>query len=121
VTPPAKRDAYRGIIAAIDRMVNRGDEANRLLRTVVNLLYERLEHVAWAGISVLGRGELALGPSRGAPTGGSAIAVAIDYDGRKVGEIALESDEADAFGEDDRIALRRIATLISQHAMVATS
>ena len=115
----SKRDAYRGIVAAVDRMVNRGDEADAVLRAVVDLLEERLAHVAWVGISLVESDELVLGPSRGSRADGSAFAVPIDYEGRPVGELAVEANEPDAFVDEDRVSLERIAVLISQHALVA--
>ena len=114
-----KRDAYRGVLAAVDRMVNRGDEADAVLRAVVDALHERLDLVSWAGISLVEGSALELGPASGERTTGSRIAVAIDYEGREVGEIALESADAGAFDEQDRSALDRLAVLVSQHALVA--
>ena len=115
----SKVDAYRGIVAAVDRMVNRGDEADAVLRAVVDVLHERLDHVSWAGISLVEQGELVLGPSRGERAAGSAVRVPIEYEQRLVGELTLESTEAAAFDDEDRRPLERVATLISQHALVA--
>ena len=115
----AKKDAYRGVVDAVDRLVNRGDAADAVLRAVVELLHGRLEHVAWAGISLVEGSELALGPARGTRSTGSMLAVPVDYDGRRVGELSVESAESNAFDDEDRRALERIATLISQHALVA--
>jgi putative methionine-R-sulfoxide reductase with GAF domain len=119
----AKGDSYRGVVDAIDRMVNRGDEADRVLRTVVELLHGRLGHVSWVGISLVEGDRLVLGPAQGLPasdrTTHSETAVPISYDGRVVGEIALESGRPGAFDDEDGRYLGRIATLISQHALVA--
>ena len=106
-------------VAAVDRMVNRGDEADAVLRAVVDLLQERLAHVSWVGISLVEGGTLELGPSRGERATASRLVVPIDYEGGEVGEIALESGEANAFDDDDRTVLERLVTLISQHALVA--
>lgn len=114
-----KRDAYRGIVAAVDRMVNRGDEADAVLRAVVELLHARLEHVSWAGISLVEDGELELGPARGERAAGSALDVPIEYEQRPVGQVTLESSAPAAFDDEDRGSLERVATLISQHALVA--
>jgi putative methionine-R-sulfoxide reductase with GAF domain len=80
VTQTARRDAYRGVIAAIDRMVNRGDEADAVLQAVVDLLHERLDHVTWVGISLVEGSDLALGPSRGERAAGSTITIPIEYE-----------------------------------------
>ena len=115
----SRGDAYRGIVDAVDRLVNRGDEADAVLRAVVDLLHERLDHVAWVGISLVEGGELELGPARGTRATGSSLAVPIDYGGRAVGQLAVESPEPEALDEQDREALERVATLVSQHALVA--
>jgi GAF domain-containing protein len=60
-----KRDAYRAIIDDVDRMVNRGAEADAVLRRVVDLLHDRLDHFSWVGIYLVEAGELVLGPWRG--------------------------------------------------------
>jgi GAF domain-containing protein len=60
-----KADAYRAVLDAVDRMVNRGDEADEVLRGVVELLHERLPHFSWVGIYLVEGGDLVLGPWRG--------------------------------------------------------
>ncbi len=60
-----KADAYRAVVDAVDRMVNRGDEADEVLRRVVDLLHERLPHFSWVGIYLVEGGDLVLGPWRG--------------------------------------------------------
>jgi putative methionine-R-sulfoxide reductase with GAF domain len=112
-------DAYRAIVDAVDRMVNRGEEADRLLRTVVELLVERLPQVSWAGIRLVEAGELLLGPQSGSSAGAAQLAVPITYEGGTIGELVVEAGETNAFGEEDRRWLERIATLVSQHALVA--
>jgi L-methionine (R)-S-oxide reductase len=49
----------------------------------------------------------------------SEIVVPIAYEGRVVGEIDIDSDVPAAFGDADREFLERVATLISQHSLVA--
>jgi L-methionine (R)-S-oxide reductase len=154
-----KTDAYRAVVDAVDRMVNRGDEADAVLRTVVDLLDERLPHFSWTGIYLVEGDDLVLGPWRGPqateharipvgqgicgaaaatgrtevvddvnadprylacfPSTRSEIVVPIAYEGRVVGEIDVDSDQPAAFDDEDRRSLERIATLISQHALVA--
>ena len=113
-----RQDGYRAIADAVDRRVNRGEEADRLLRAVVELLVERLPHVSWAGIRLVESGELVLGPQSGTRAGASRLAVPIAYEGGTIGELAVESDAPDAFDEEDRRWLVRIAKLISLHALV---
>jgi putative methionine-R-sulfoxide reductase with GAF domain len=106
-------------VAAVDRMVNRGDEADAVLRAVVDLLHDRLDYGSRVSIFLVEQGDLALGPTRGsADAAGSELAVPIAYEGRAVGELRVESAEPEAFDEEDRSSLARIAVLISQHALV---
>jgi putative methionine-R-sulfoxide reductase with GAF domain len=115
-----KTDAYRAVVDAVDRMVNRGDDADMVLRAVVELLHDRLDHCSRVSISLVEEGELALGPARGSEEASrSELAVPIAYEGRTVGELRVESAAPDAFDEEDRRSLERIALLISQHALVA--
>jgi len=60
-----KADAYRAVVDAVDRMINRGDEADAVLRAVVDLLDERLPHFSWTGIYLVEGDDLVLGPWRG--------------------------------------------------------
>jgi L-methionine (R)-S-oxide reductase len=52
------------------------------------------------------------------PSTRSEIVVPIAYEGRVVGEIDIDSDEAAAFTDDDRAFLQRVALLISAHSLV---
>jgi putative methionine-R-sulfoxide reductase with GAF domain len=117
----AKSDAYRAAVDAVDRMVNRGDDADAVLRAVVDLLHDRLDHCSRVSIFLVEEGDLALGPSRGSREAqGSELAVPIAYEERQVGELRVESAAPpEAFDDEDRRSLERIATLISQHALVA--
>jgi L-methionine (R)-S-oxide reductase len=52
------------------------------------------------------------------PSTRSEIVVPIAYEGRVVGEIDIDSDEAAAFTDEDRAFLERVALLISAHSLV---
>jgi putative methionine-R-sulfoxide reductase with GAF domain len=114
-----RSDAYRGVVDAVDRMVNRGDEADQVVRATVELLAGRLPRVEWAGISFVEGGELAPGPTSGVEATGSRLAVPIEYEGRTVGELAVASSDPEVFDDEDASSLERVATLISQHTLVA--
>jgi L-methionine (R)-S-oxide reductase len=58
-------DTYRGALDAVDRLINRGGDADDLLRAVVELLAERIAHYSWVGIYFVEGAELVLGPWRG--------------------------------------------------------
>ena len=53
------------------------------------------------------------------PSTRSEIVVPIAYEGRVVGEIDIDSDTPAAFGDGDRVFLEQVASLISQHCLVA--
>lgn len=55
----------RGALEALDRIVNRGGDADDVLRETVDLLHDRFEHFSWVGIYLVEGDELALGPWRG--------------------------------------------------------
>ncbi|HUP31943.1 MAG TPA: GAF domain-containing protein [Gaiellaceae bacterium] len=58
-------DAHRGALEAVDRLVNRGGDADDVLRAVVELLHDRFEPYSWVGIYLVEGDELVLGPWRG--------------------------------------------------------
>ena len=57
--------AYAGALEAIDRILNRGGDADDVLRAVVSVLHERFDHYSWIGIYLVEGDELVLGPWHG--------------------------------------------------------
>ncbi len=55
-----------GALEAVDRILNRGGDADDVLRQVVAALHERAGY-AWAGILFVEGGDLVLGPQAGEP------------------------------------------------------
>lgn len=97
---------YAGALEAVDRILDRGGDADDVLRAVLAALHE--QGVEYAAIRFVEAGELVEGPSVGTATDG--IAVPVVYQGERVGE--LEASVADvAF-------LERLATLISANVLV---
>jgi putative methionine-R-sulfoxide reductase with GAF domain len=105
---------HSGALEAVDRILNRGGDADEVLRQVVSVLHDRLEGCSWVGISFVEDGELVLGPERGERTADEAT-VPISYDGRIVAELGVIVDGLD---EEDRAFLERVALLISPHCLV---
>jgi hypothetical protein len=95
-----------GALEAIDRILNRGGDADDVLRNVLRVLHER--GAAWAAIRFVEEGELVDGPFLGERT--NAVAVPVVYQGRQVGELEASVD--------DREFLERVAQLISAHVLV---
>ncbi len=61
----ATTDAYRGALEAVDRIVNREQEADEVLRKAVEVLHDRFEHYSWVGIYLVEGDDLVLGPWKG--------------------------------------------------------
>jgi L-methionine (R)-S-oxide reductase len=57
--------SYDGALEAIDRILNRGGDADAVLRAVVAVLHERFDHYSWVGIYLVEGDELVLGPWQG--------------------------------------------------------
>jgi hypothetical protein len=106
--------SHSGALEAVDRILNRGGDADEVLRQVVAVLHERLEGCTWVGISFVEGGGLVLGPEEG-ERGGEETSVPVSYEGRVVAELGLV---AEGLGEADRTMLERVALLISPHCLV---
>jgi L-methionine (R)-S-oxide reductase len=57
--------AHSGALEAVDRIINRGGDADDVLRQVVSVLSDRFEHYSWVGIYLVEGDELVLGPWQG--------------------------------------------------------
>ena len=103
-------DARRGAIDAVDRILNRGGDADDVLRAVVAALVER-GGCRWAGILFAEGDELVLGPQAGNPHEAGRAEVPIVYRGERVGVLA-------AAGAPDLALLERVAVLVSAHVLL---
>lgn len=103
-------DARRGAIDAVDRILNRGGDADDVLRAVVAALVER-GGCRWAGILFAEGDELVLGPQAGDPDEAGRAEVPIVYRGERVGVLA-------AVGAPDVELLERVAVLVSAHVLL---
>ncbi len=99
-----------GCLEAVDRILNRGGDADDVLRAVVATLVERGD-CAWAGILFVEGDELVLGPQAGEPDEAQRLQVPISFRGDRVGELAAD-------GCDDRALLERVALLIGPYALI---
>ena len=95
-----------GAIEAIDRILNRGGDADEVLLAVLAALHER--GVAFARIRFVEGGDLVDGPAVG--DAADAVSVPIVYERARVGELELATGDV-AFAE-------RIAALISPYVLV---
>jgi hypothetical protein len=100
----------RGALEALERIINRGGDADDVLRSALAIL-GRL--YPYAAVRFVERGELVAGPSVGAQTDPRAAQVAeIRFQGMKVGELEA------AAGEDDTAFLERFGLLLSPYCLV---
>ena len=95
---------------AIDGILNRGGDADDVLRAVVATLVDR-GGCSWAGILFAEDNELVLGPHAGEPDPGLRLQRPVVYDEARVAELVVD-------GCDDPAFLDRVAALISAHCLV---
>lgn len=103
-------NANGGALEAVDRILNRGGDADDVLRAVVDVLVDR-GGCAWAGILFAEDGELVLGPEAGSPQPEARTQVPVVYQGNRVAELVAD-------GCDDRDFLDRVALVISAYCLV---
>ncbi len=61
----AAPDTYRGALEAVERILNRGGDADDVLRQAVEVLHDRVDHYSWVGIYLVEGDDLVLGPWKG--------------------------------------------------------
>jgi L-methionine (R)-S-oxide reductase len=54
-----------GALEAIERISNRGGDAEEVLQAVVDVLHDRIDHYSWIGIYLVDGDDLVLGPWNG--------------------------------------------------------
>ena len=91
--------SYAGALEALDRVLNRGGEADDVLRAIVDVLHERLG--CWIGIFFVEDGALVLGPERGEPNEARRRRVPVVFGVERVAELAVDGghDREDAVVE----------------------
>jgi L-methionine (R)-S-oxide reductase len=57
--------SHSGALEAIDRILNRGGEADDVLRAAVDVLHDRFDDYSWVGIYLVEGDDLVLGPWKG--------------------------------------------------------
>jgi hypothetical protein len=101
-----------GALEAIDRILDRGGEADDVLRQVVGALTGRAGY-DWAGIFFAEQGALQLGPSAGDPDEGQRMTADVVWDGARVAVLAV-----DGAPPEDAEFLEHVATLVAGHCLV---
>ena len=96
---------------AIEQIVQRGGDADQILRDVVSTLHSDAGF-PWVGIFFVENTTLALGPNAGTPSG-DRTTVPVTWQGERIAELAI--DDAP---EEDRKFLERVAVLVADHRLV---
>jgi len=109
-----RQQARRAALEAVDRLINRGGDADDVLRGVVHALPSRVGY-DFVEIAFVEGDTLEPGPAAGSSAGGEAYSVAIVFEGRVVGELQVEPAPADP---EERAFLERVATLVSPYCLV---
>ena len=100
----------RGALEAVERLLNRGGDADDVLRAVVAVLHERLGR--FCRISFVEGEELVAGPAAGQEAVTTAFTIA--WQGRRVAQLEVAGELDDA----DRALVERVALLVSPYALV---
>jgi hypothetical protein len=106
-------DSYRGALAAVERILNRGGDADDVLRGVVATLHDLVPHFAWVGIAFMEDGQLQLGPEAGSGAG-EGLRSLVTFEGAPVAELLVRR----TLSADDQPFLDRVATLVSPYCLV---
>lgn len=102
--------AHSGALEAVERVVNRGGDADDVLRAVVGILHERLDR--FVRISFVEAASLAPGPAAGSES--AVTSFPISWQGSRVAELEIGGQ----VGAPDRALLERVATIVSPYALV---
>lgn len=110
-----KTQSPAGALEAIERILNRGGDADDVLRAVLETIEQRLPQVSWTGLLLAEGDELLLGPSAGDDRGDARLELPVRYEGRQVGRLDVAGGP---FDDEDAAFLERVATLISAHTLL---
>ena len=98
-----------GTLAAVESLVDSGDDADEVLRGVVGALVDG--GATWAAVLFVEEGELVLGPEAGTPDPGTRSQVPVAYRGEPVGALVVD-------GDVDPATLARVAELLAPHVLL---
>jgi len=97
-------------LEALDRILNRGGDADDVLRASVQVLADE-PGIAWAGIAFLEDDHLVVGPQAGEPDAAARMRVPVVFQGSNVGELWVD-------GDAEPELLQRVALLVSAHVLI---
>jgi hypothetical protein len=108
-------DAHRGAVDAVERLLNRGGDADDVLRSVVLALHERLPYLEGVWIEFVEGEHRLVGPSAGKRNDEPAKRYPVRFQGNEVAELAVP---ASAIRAGDDAMLERVATIIAPYCLV---
>lgn len=99
-------------LEAVESILDRGGDADDVLRRVVATLHEHAGY-AWVGLFFVEEGSLTLGPAAGEPDTSRRSQVPVFWQGNHIAELAV-----DGAPEEDHAFLEHVASLVSGHCLV---
>ncbi len=102
--------AHSGALEAVERVLNRGGEADDVLREVVAILHERLGR--YVRISFVEADRLVAGPAAGDEEATTAFPIAFQH--RRVADLEVSGE----LTAEDRSLVEGVALLVSPYALV---
>jgi hypothetical protein len=97
-----------GALEAVERILNRGGEANEVLRQVVDALNARA--AAWIGIAFVDEERLELGPTAGGAKPDAYQRHPVDWKGDTIAELWTSTDA-------DPALFARVAVIVSPYCL----
>ncbi len=108
-------DAHRGAVEAVERLLNRGGDADDVLRAVVSVLHERLPHLQGVWIEFAEGDQRVVGPFAGETAEEQVQRFAVRFQGAEIATLAVASA---TFAKGDTTTLERVATIIAPYCLV---
>jgi hypothetical protein len=110
-----RTDAHRGAVDAVERLLNRGGDADDVLRSVVLVLHERLPHLRSVWIEFVEGEHRLVGPSAGEREDEPAKRYPVRFQGNEVAALAVSAATVQTA---DEALLERIATIVAPYCLV---
>jgi hypothetical protein len=105
--------AHRGAVEAVERPLNRGGDADDVLRAVVTTLVERMPHLERVWIVFAEGDQRVVGPSAGDPACEAQRAFPVRFQEAEIAYLTVAGLDA-----GDEATLARIATIIAPYCLV---
>ena len=106
----SREQRRRGVLESLDRILNRGGDADDVLRAAVDALAPLYDFVALRFVEA---GRLLEGPSTGERATEATTTAVVRFEGSEVARL-----EVSPAPEEDAAFLERVTTLISAHCLV---